>query len=131
MANATNNTINMKDLANKAVSESDIIAGREKAKLETLASAYPNGLTVIMCELAKAKDKDGTEKEYARLVFSEENTKYVNGGSAFTKVVRAWLSACGSIENVNATLAEQGGVKFTVKTTRLENGNNYTIVTAI
>lgn len=122
-----------KGSAKEAVTNSVIIDGREKAKLETLALAYPNGLTVVMAELAITTDeKAGEPKEYCRLVFAEEQKKYVNGGSAFTKVVRSWVEAFdGDVEKMNAELSASGGVKVSVSSTRLQNGNNYTVVNVL
>lgn len=119
-----------KGTAKKATSDSVVMDGREKAMLETLALAYPSGLTVIMCELAHTTDESGV-KEFSRVVFAEEPDKFVNGGSAFTKVVRAWSENFASTEEMNKALSESGGVKVKVSTTRLKNGNNYTVVTVI
>lgn len=119
--------------AKEAVTNSVIIEGREKALLETLALAYPQGMTVVMAELAHTTDeKTGEPKEYCRLVFGEEPDKYVNGGSAFTKVVTSWLAAYDyDVEKMNAELSASGGVKVSVSTTRLKNNNNYTVVTVL
>ena len=122
-----------KGSAKEATTNSVVIDGREKAKLETLALAYPKGLTVIMAELAQTTDEKTKEpKDYCRLVFAEEPTKYVNGGSAFTKVVKSWYDGFnGDVEAMNKELAESGGVKVTVTSTRLQNGNNYTVVNVL
>lgn len=118
--------------ATSAVVDSYLRNGREKAMLDTLAKAYPDGLTVIAGDLTHAIDKNGDAKEYCLVVFKEESDKYVNGGSAFTKIVRGWLSEFGGdVEKMNEELEKSGGVKVKVDTKRLDNGNNYTVVTVI
>ena len=118
--------------ATSAVVDSYLRNGREKAMLDTLAKAYPDGLTVIAGDLTHAIDKNGEPKEYCLVVFKEEQNKFVNGGSAFTKIVRGWLSEFGGdVEKMNEELEKSGGVKVKVDTKRLDNGNNYTVVTVI
>lgn len=118
--------------ATSAVVDSPLRNGREKVLLDTLAKAYPNGLTVIAGDLTHAIDKEGNSKEYCLVVFKEESDKFVNGGSAFTKIVRGWLAEYeGDVEKMNADLEASGGVKVKVETKRLDNGNNYTVVTVI
>lgn len=118
--------------ATSAVVDSPLRNGREKVLLDTLAKAYPDGLTVIAGDLTHAIDKNGEAKEYCLVVFKEEPNKFVNGGSAFTKIVRGWLAEFdGDTEKMNAELESAGGVKVKVDTKRLDNGNNYTVVTVI
>lgn len=123
---------NFRESATSAVVDSYLRNGREKALLDTLAKAYPDGLTVIAGDLTHAIDKDGNPKEYCLVVFKEEPTKFVNGGSAFTKIVRGWLAEFdGDVEKMNAELEKSGGVKVKVDSKRLDNGNNYTVVTVL
>lgn len=125
---------NFSESAKKATADSFIIEGREKALIESLIPAYPNGMTVIMAEVTRTIDeKTGEPKDYCRLVFAEEPKKYVNGGSAFTKVVNAWMADGGftDCEEMSKALESAGGVKVKMTTTRLKNGNNYTVVTVI
>lgn len=122
-----------KGSAKKAVTDSIVIDGREKAKLETLALAYANGLTIVMAEVAQTTDKKtGAPKDYCRLVFAEEPTKYVNGGSALTKVVKSWLANFdGDVEAMNRELTASGGVKISTSKIDLPDGNPYTVVNVL
>lgn len=118
--------------ATSAVVDSYLRNGREKAMLDTLAKAYPDGLTLIAGDLTHAIDKNGEPKEYCLVVFKEEPDKFVNGGSAFTKIIRGYVTAFeGDVEKMNEELEKSGGVKVKVDTKRLDNGNNYTVVTVI
>ena len=118
--------------ATSAVVDSYLRNGREKAMLDTLAKAYPDGLTLIAGDLTHAIDKNGEPKEYCLVVFKEEPDKFVNGGSAFTKIIRGYVTAFeGDVERMNEELEKSGGVKVKVDTKRLDNGNNYTVVTVI
>lgn len=118
--------------ATSAVVDSYLRNGREKAMLDTLAKAYPEGLTLIAGDLTHAIDKNGEPKEYCLVVFKEEPDKFVNGGSAFTKIIRGYVTAFeGDVEKMNEELEKSGGVKVKVDTKRLDNGNNYTVVTVV
>lgn len=118
--------------ATSAIVDSYLRNGREKALLDTLAKAYPDGLTLIAGDLTHAVDKNGEPKEYSLVVFKEEPDKFVNGGSAFTKIIRGFLASFeGDVEKMNEELEKSGGVKVKVDTKRLDNGNNYTVVTVL
>lgn len=124
--------LNLKDVARKANCDSEIIDGRTKVELENLIPAYPNGLTVAMCELAHTTDKKtGEPKVYCRVVFSEEPDKYINGGAALTKIVLAWIdSAGGDLALVNDSLKTEA-VKIKAERIRLDNGNPYTAISIL
>ena len=124
--------LNLKEVAKKATNESEVMNGREKVELDGLVIAYPNGLSIGMCELAHTTDeKTGTQKDFCRVVFTEEPTKYVNGGAALTKIVLAWLDLTGgNIEEVNNEL-KASPVKVKFERVRLKNGNNYTVVNVL
>lgn len=118
--------------ATSAVVDSYLRNGREKARLDTLAKAYPDGLTLIAGDLTHAIDKNGEPKEYCLVVFKEEPNKFVNGGSAFTKIIRGYVTAFeGDVEKMNDELEKSGGVKVKVDSKRLDNGNNYTVVNVL
>ena len=118
--------------ATSAVVDSYLRNGREKARLDVLAKAYPDGLTLIAGDLTHAIDKNGEPKEYCLVVFKEEPSKFVNGGSAFTKIIRGYVTAFeGDVEKMNDELEKSGGVKVKVDSKRLDNGNNYTVVTVL
>lgn len=121
-----------KAAATEAVVDSFIRNGREKAKLNTLAKAYPNGLTVIAGDITHAIDENGNIKEFSLVVFAEEKDKYVNGGASFTKIIKSFLSSFdGDAEKMSAELEASGGVKVKVEKKELDNGNNFTVVTVI
>lgn len=126
--------IDFKESARKANNESRIMEGREVAEIETLALAYPDGLTIIAAELAQARDKKTDElKTFCRVVFKEEQEKFVNGGSALTKIVQKWFDdgKYEDCEALSADLAACGGVKIKAKRTKLDNGNPYTAITIV
>lgn len=118
--------------ATEAVVDSFIRNGREKVLLDTLAKAYPNGLTMIAGDITHAIDKNGNIKEYSLVVFAEEKNKFVNGGASFTKIIKSFVGEFdGDAEKMSAELEASGGVKVKVDTKRLDNGNNFTVVTVI
>lgn len=118
--------------ATEAVVDSFIRNGREKVLLDTLAKAYPNGLTMIAGDITHAIDKNGNIKEYSLVVFAEEKDKFVNGGASFTKIIKSFVGEFdGDAEKMSAELEASGGVKVKVDTKLLDNGNNFTVVTVI
>lgn len=118
--------------ATEAVVDSFIRNGREKVLLDTLAKAYPNGLTMVAGDITHAIDKNGNIKEYSLVVFAEEKDKFVNGGASFTKIIKSFVGEFdGDAEKMSAELEASGGVKVKVDTKRLDNGNNFTVVTVI
>lgn len=118
--------------ATEAVVDSFIRNGREKVLLDTLAKPYPNGLTMIAGDITHAIDKNGNIKEYSLVVFAEEKDKFVNGGASFTKIIKSFVGEFdGDAEKMSAELEASGGVKVKVDTKRLDNGNNFTVVTVI
>lgn len=118
--------------ATEVVLDSFIRNGREKVLLDTLAKAYPNGLTMIAGDITHAIDKNGAIKEYSLVVFAEEKDKFVNGGASFTKIIKSFIDEFGGdAEKMSAELEASGGVKVTVGTKFLDNGNNFTVVTVI
>ena len=124
--------IDFRAKATEAVVDSFIRNGREKAMLDTLAKAYPNGLTMIAGDITHTIDKNGAIKEYSLVVFAEEKDKFVNGGASFTKIIKSFLDEFGGdAEKMSAELEASGGVKVKVDTKRLDNGNNFTVVTVI
>ncbi len=108
--------------------------GREAVKIESLIPAYPNGLTVIAAELATARDKKtGEPKEFCRVVFKEEPSKFANGGSALTKIVKKWFTDGGfeDAETLSKELEASGGVKVKMSKIYLPDGNPYTVVDVV
>lgn len=133
-------TFNFTGVAKKASNESVIRRGRTKAdktKAPSILSAYTDGCTVIGAELSHTTEEDRqthetTTKEFAVFIIKEEPDLYFNGGSAMTAIVRAWLDAFkGDAEAMNAELEKSGGVKVSFEFTRLQNGNNYTVVNVL
>lgn len=129
--------INFSSVAKKASNESVVRKGRKKADLQSVVSAYPEGVTIISAEISHTtevdrKTDDTIVKEFAVIAIKEESELYFNGGSALTAIVRAWLEQYnGDVEAMNEDLEKSGGVKVNFDFTRLTNGNNYTAVTVI
>ena len=128
---------NFTNVAKKASNESVIRRGRtkaDKAKAPSILSAYTDGCTIIGAELSHTTEEDRqthetVSKEFAVFIIAEEPDLYFNGGSCMTNIVRAWIEQFGGdVEAMNAELAKSGGVKVTFEFTRLQNGNNYTVV---
>ena len=128
---------NFSSVAKKASNESVVRKGRKKADLQSVVSAYPDGVTIICAELSHTTEVDRktdvtTTKEFACFAIKEEDELYFNGGSALTAIVRAWLDEFnGDTDAMNTELAKSGGVKVSFEFTRLQNGNNYTVVNVL
>lgn len=129
--------INFSNVAKKASNESVVRKGRKKADLQSVVSAYPDGVTIVCAEISHTTEVDRKTdetivKEFAVIAIKEESELYFNGGSALTAIVRAWLEQYGNdVEAMNADLEKSGGVKVKFEFTRLANGNNYTVVNVL
>lgn len=118
--------------AQEAVAGSFIMQGREAIKTEIVIASYPDGITVIGADMISTTDtKTGELKEYASVIYAEDDTHYMNGGAALTDIVRAWGEGFESYEEMSEALKQAGGVKIKMHRTTTKNGNNYTEVTVV
>ena len=125
----------MKDfrkVASEQTSGSFIMDGREQLKTDMLLAAYPDGVTIIGADIIKTTDRDtGDEKEFAACEFAEDNTKYFNGGSSLTAIVKEWGDGYDSYKAMSADLKASGGVKVKLSKETMKNGHTFVKVTVV
>lgn len=122
-----------KKVAQEAVTDSFIMRGRESIKTDLVIAAYPAGITIIGADIINTTDsKTGEAKQYATCIFAEDETKYINGGSALTNIVREWLDGYETAEAMSADLKTSGGVKVKLSKEYSKNtGNPFVKVTVL
>lgn len=115
---------NFKKSAQKTTSISHLMEGREKIKTKDIIEKYPDGITIDCFDIVQ-----GSKGEYPVLTFSEDNTKFFNGGIVFQKIVKNWLDDYdGQLELCQHDLSESGGVKVQIEMGTTKSGNNITKV---
>lgn len=121
-----------KKVAQDATSGSFVMVGREAIKTDLVIAGYPNGITINGADLISTTDtKTGEQKTYAACTFIEDDTKYVNGGTALTNIVREWMDGYESAELMSADLKAAGGVKIKLSKEMTKDGKSFTKVTVV
>lgn len=123
-----------KKAAQKEVSLSEIMVGREKLSTEEVIGRE---LTIDAFDFAPKFDNDGNRiidestgevDEFGVITFVEEPGKYYCVGSVFTKVCKAWAAGFATTEEASKALKESGGVKVKFSPSKTKKGNNLTAV---
>lgn len=122
-----------KKVALEASTDSFIMRGREAIKTDFVIAAYPAGITITGADIINTTDsKTGEPKQYAACIFAEDDSKYINGGSALTAIVREWADGYENTEVMSADLKASGGVKVKLqKEFSKTTGNPYVKVTVV
>lgn len=92
---------NLKEIAKKTTAGNPIFDNREKMTTDEVIVKYPSGISITECALITS-DKG----EYAVIAFAENPNVFVTCGTILTHVVRSWIGALGSVEEVNAVLLQ-------------------------
>lgn len=101
--------MNFRESAINTTTLSDLMVDREKISTEDIMTTYPGGITVYDFDTVPAKD--GTI--YYIGVFREDDTKFFNGGTVFTRICDSWTHEVGGdMGTARNELKEYGGVKF-------------------
>ena len=121
-----------KKIASEKTSGSFIMDGRTQLKNDMLIAAYPDGVTIIGADIIRTTDRDtGEEKEFAVCIFSEDESKYFNGGSSLTAIVKEWFDGYADTKTMSDDLKTAGGVKVKLTKESLKNGRTFTKVTVL
>ena len=100
---------------------------RNKISTEELISSFPDGITVNAFDFATVQDKT-----FAVVTFSEDDSRYYNGGTVLTKMCLAWAAGFnGDPESASVALMKSGGVKLKFTETKTKSGNNVTTITVV
>lgn len=100
---------------------------REKISTEELIATFPDGITVNAFDFATVQDKT-----FAVVTFSEDDSRYYNGGTVLTKMCLNWAAGfAGDPEAASTALAKSGGVKLKFTESKTKNGNNVTTITVV
>ena len=92
----------LKEIAEKTTAGNPIFDNRVKMTTDEVIENYPSGISITECALIA-----GDKGEYAVIAFAEQPNVFVSCGTILTNIVHDWVSAIGSIEEVNGMLIEQ------------------------
>ena len=103
--------LNFKEIGQKAINDSELMATRQKVKCKEVIAKYPEGITINAIDFVNMTDKKSKEKkDVAVFGFAEDSGKYFFGGIQLNKIAAAWRAACeGSVTTLNEEL--KAGVK--------------------
>lgn len=118
---------NFRESAMNSTLLSTLQNNREKITTDDLVAKYPDGITVNAFDFATVQDKT-----FAVVTFTEDDTKYYNGGTVLTKMCLAWAAGFdGDPESASVALTKCGGVKLKFSLSKTKNGNNVTTITVV
>lgn len=127
-------SFNFKEVAQKSLLLSPIMAGREKMSTDEVVGKI---FTIKAFDFAPKFDKDGNTisdpetgevETFGVVVFEEHPDRYYCVGAVFTKVCHAWASAFETAEEASNALAAEGGVKVKFTQSKTKKGNNLVAV---
>ena len=105
--------MSLKQLAQKELAKSPLIAGFEKLDTEDILN---QPVTAIAFDIATARDSEtGEEKTYPVFLLKEYEGKYYSGGYLLNKMVQCWMAEYEDVEEASKALAEEGGLTFIVR----------------
>lgn len=107
----------LSQMGKEAVTFSAIMVDRTPIKTQEVLNKE---LTVILVDFAPKLDEttrrplyndQGVIETYPVVVFSEYPNNFYGAGIMFDKAAKTWLAAYGTLEELNAQLVKEGGVK--------------------
>ena len=117
-----------RELAQKTLSLSDLMAGREKMATDDLIDQT---VTITDFDFATITDK-GEEKVFPILLFAEYQDRYYCGGALLNKLCVAWASEFdGDVGAASNALHDEGGVQIHFSKGKTKSGNNLTNITVL
>lgn len=117
------------EAAKKATTLSILMEGREKTSVADIVYKHPDGITIMAADIISGVNDKGEPYSYPVIVYKEDETKYLNGGTVLNRVVEEWLSLVdGDIEAMNEGLRQDGGVRVKLESGRTAAGRNITKV---
>lgn len=120
--------INIKNIAKKEITISELMEGREKIETRDIIKYYPNGIHINKCERVTT-EKDGKPETFYIYLFDEEPERFAFSGYILNKIFNAILEACeGDFSQMNEELAEQ---KLTVKLSESKTKSNKQPITLV
>lgn len=119
--------MNFKKSAQDATTTSALMAGRTKIDTQSIISEYPAGINVVGIDFVST-----SKGNYFIGIFSEDATKFFNGGSVFNTIAQKWAEEFGGdFDTLNKELQAEGGVRMVFKSARSKDGRNYTAIDII
>lgn len=126
--------INIKNIANKAVTFSELMTNREKIETRDIIKYHPDKITIVAAEPVEVPDEkseDGVSRFYVYHI-KEEPNKFAFAGYVLNKILDDIFTACEGVkEDFDDTLASGDlTVKLSEGKTK-DNKNSITLVTVV
>lgn len=121
--------INIKKIAKKAITFSELMNGRDKIETEDIIRYHKDKITINQAECVQVPDdrsEDGQSRFYI-YTFKEEEKKFAFSGAILTKVFDSIMEAVeGDVEDFNKALSE--GLEVRLSTGRTKDKKQITLV---
>ena len=112
-------SVNFKKIASQETVLSEIMEGRTKVQKE-------DGVITIV-DFDMVADPKG--EAYA--VIAINDTEFINGGHVLTRIVTAFVEACGGIEQAREEYAKSEPIRCQLEKTKTQSGRTLTKVTIL
>lgn len=118
---------NFKSRAAKTTTISALMEGRTKLKTAEIIRDYPQGVTIDGFDIIPGKDGS-----YPIFTIAEDPGVFFSGGTVLQNIVSDWMEDYGTdIDQANADLKAEGGVKIRLEQSTTRAGRNITRVTVV
>ena len=111
---------NFKQRAIDATTTSKLLENRTKISTEEVLAKYPEGVTVIGFDFLT-----GDNGKYPVCIFKENNNECFFGGTAMTEICNRWMEGYNTVDECNADLAAEGGVKLKFEKSKTKQNRNF------
>lgn len=116
-----------RERAAKTTSISPLMEGKTKLKTGEIIRDYPQGVTIIGFDIVPGK-----EGSYPIFVIAEDPGVFFSGGTVLQNIVSDWMEDYGTdIDQANADLKAEGGVKIRLEQAMTRAGRQITRVTVL
>lgn len=113
-------------LAQQSTTLCALMEGRNKIDTADIMKTYPDGFTVT--EVAFAPTGDEVGREYPVVTIAEDDTVFYCGGQVLNNMFANLCEKLDGLENVNAALATEGGLKMRLEKAKSKNKREFTKV---
>ncbi len=118
---------NFRKKAAKTTSISPLMEGKTKLKTADIIHDYPQGVTINAFDIIPGKDGS-----YPIFTIAEDPGVFFSGGTVLQNIVSDWMEDYGTdIDQTNADLKAEGGVKIRLEQASTRAGRSITRVTVL
>lgn len=116
----------LRELAQQSTTLCALMEGRNKIDTADIMKKYPDGFTVTEVAFAPTGDEEG--REYPVVTIAEDDTVFYCGGQVLNNMFANLCDKLGGLEDVNAALAAEEGLKMRLEKAKSKNKREFTKV---